>query len=178
MSLLKKVWIFRVWFEILSCETFLSRNSTCLTAKRQFSIVSFNPPQGMHWNTARMFRTTSVAVLAANEISSTYWATWLALTTGPKYSRMKLEKLDTDLLRPRASFFRQKFCLQFWMQAFLLTVDPLSANSDKPGCKQACRIGIFCQILCCVWQSAYWMILISVIICNYTAEFPQIHEKT
>ena len=32
--------------------------------------------------------------------------------------------------------------LKIWMQAFSLTVDPSSANSDKPGSNQLCRIEI------------------------------------
>ena len=84
-------------------EMALPGNSFCLTPKKHFSIASSNPALGMHWKTARMFRVGSVALLAAIPISSTYCACWSALTTGSKYSRMKLEKADADLLRPCSS---------------------------------------------------------------------------
>ena len=34
------------------------------------------------------------------------------------------------------------------------------------------------QVLCCVWQIAEWWILVGVVICNRTVEFPEIHKKT
>ena len=68
-----------------------------------FSIVSFNPAWRMYLKSAPLFRVRSVALLTAIRISSTYWGHWSASTTGSKYSRMKLEKADTDLLRPCSS---------------------------------------------------------------------------
>ena len=81
----------------------LARNLTCLTPKWHFSIVNFNPARRIHLKTAPLFRVRSVELLAAIPMSSTFCAHWSSLTTGSKYSRMKLEKADTDLLRPCAS---------------------------------------------------------------------------
>ena len=53
----------------------------------------------------------SVALLAAISKSSTCWAHWSTLTTGSKYSRMKLETADIDLLRPCASLLLAKVLL-------------------------------------------------------------------
>ena len=57
--------------EIQSGEIVLPRNSTCLTPNWLLSIVSFNRAWRKHWKTARMFRISSVAFLAAIGISST-----------------------------------------------------------------------------------------------------------
>ena len=77
--------------------------STCLTPKWHFSDVIFKPAWRIFLKTARTFRVRSAAVSAAIPISSRYRAHWSALTTGFKYSNMKLEKADTDLLKPCAS---------------------------------------------------------------------------
>ena len=103
LNLLRKFWIFWGCGNTPSAEMALPRNSTCLAPKWHFSIVNFNPAGRMHLRTARIFRVRSVSLMAAIPISSTYWAHWSALTTGSKYSRVKFEKADTDLLRPCAS---------------------------------------------------------------------------
>ena len=92
----------RLWWYSLGWNG-LPKSSTCLTPKWLFSIFNFNPAWWKHLKTARMFRVKFVAFLAAIPMSSTYWANWSALTAGSKYSRMKLEKADTDLLRPCSS---------------------------------------------------------------------------
>ena len=78
-------------------------SSTCLTLKWHLSIVSFNPAWQLHLKTAGKFQESSKALLAAISMSPMFWEQWSALTTGCKYSRVKLEKADTDLLRLCAS---------------------------------------------------------------------------
>ena len=64
---------------------------------------SFNYPLWIHLKSARKLVVGCSGKLAAMPTSSTYCPHWSALLTGPKYSRIKLEKDDSDLLRPWAS---------------------------------------------------------------------------
>ena len=81
----------------------LPTNSTCVTPKWHFLIVSFSPALRMHLKTALMFYMSCSVVLAAIPMSSTYWAHWSALMTVSRYSRMKLENVDKALRCPCAS---------------------------------------------------------------------------
>ena len=97
--------------------------STRPTQKWHFSFMNFNPAWQMHLKTARILPVRSVSVVAAIPKLSTYCAGWSAVTTGSKYSLMKPEKADTDLLRPCASLSKAKvlraklntsFSTDFW----------------------------------------------------------------
>ena len=87
---------------------------------------------------ARMVRVRSVALLAANPISSTYLPHCSAVTTGSKYSRMKLKRADRSELTLSESLLYAKVLLAKMNSS--MTVGPPSAISDKPGSNQACRM--------------------------------------
>ena len=80
----------------------LPRNSTWITPKWHFSMMSLSPACLMQSKTARMFRISCVTELAAIPMSSTYCAHWSALMTLSRYSRMKLQNADNALLSPCA----------------------------------------------------------------------------
>ena len=147
-------------------------NSTFLTPKGPFSLVSFIPAFRVDSMTAQIFRVRSVALLAANPISPTYLAYWWMLTTESKYSRMKVGKAETDLLRPLAILLMTK-TLPAKMKA------SISNDGCSAICEQKYARGILiCRRFCCLLGVVLRLTkcsmgdFFSVLISNQTAEFP------
>ena len=76
-----------------------------------FAMRSFNTTFRMHLKTTRKLVISCSGEFAAGQLSSTYRAHWSALMTESKYSRKRLEKADSDLLRFCASLRYAKVLL-------------------------------------------------------------------
>ena len=74
----------------------LSRNSTLERPKSHLAINKFSPACMLLMKTDSMLSTSSLTVLAAMPMLSTYWAQLLALTRGSRNSRIMLLKTDID----------------------------------------------------------------------------------
>ena len=81
----------------------LPKKSTCFTPKWHLDIVSLSPALRMHLKTSVMFVANCSALFAAMPMSSTYCAHWSAFITESRYSLIKLENADKDLLSPWAN---------------------------------------------------------------------------
>ena len=145
--------------------------------KKHFSLVSFNPVWQTRLKIARLSRVSSVASLARIPMSFTHWAHWSVLTTWYRYSRMKLGKADTNLLRPCASLL--------WAKVLLAKLNA-STRTDRWSaiCNQwyaweqlVCRIKTSPPKLRCVWKGTNRTIVVGIIIHNQTVEFPVFHRK-
>ena len=179
LSLQRKLWIFWACGEIPSNDSVLPKKFNLSDSKRTLFHCQFQSCLAEAIENGRMFWVLSVAFLAANPISSMYWAHWSTLTTGSKFSRRKLEKADRDLLRSSASL------LSFVTKISATKID--CKHSHRPlvcHLQAVIRLGAIklaeerfhCQVFCCVRQSAHGVNIIGVIIWNQSTDFLQIHK--
>ena len=103
LTFAKNFWILWSWGAISCGVMVLPRNSTSVTPKWRFSIVSSAPDCLMHSKAVRMLRIKYANELATIPISSTCCAHWSALITLSKYFLIKLENADSARLNSCAS---------------------------------------------------------------------------
>ena len=142
-SFLRKVWFFGTWGDIPSGGIVLRMNSTCLTSKWPFFILSFILARLMLEDCPNVpDEVRSIVGCNSNFVQSlgtlVSFDNWVEV---PVHEARKGRHRSAKTL---CKFFVGKnSSSKNWFQVILPNVDPPSANTDKPGSFQACRMWIF-----------------------------------